>query len=86
MCLNAADEVSFATKASSLVAADLGVGALPPHLPAFEVHSAVLTRPVIQRRISVFRPRSRSLPPAAAAFIEFLQAHVRATRPGTIRR
>lgn len=87
--LNIVNEVSFATTVLSLVAADLGVSVLPmnnhPYLPAFDVHSAVLARPVIKRRISAFQPKARSVPPAASAFIEFLQAHIRATRPGTVR-
>ena len=88
--LNIVNEVSFATTVLSLVAADLGVSVLPmnnhPYLPAFEVHSAVLTRPVVQRKISVFHLKGRSLPPAASAFIEFLRKHVPSTWPGTARR
>ena len=79
------NEVSFATTVLSLVSAGVGVSVLPinnhPYLPAFDVHSAALTDPIITRKISIFTQKNRSLSPASSAFIEFLKKFVKTKGP-----
>ncbi|HLS43294.1 MAG TPA: LysR family transcriptional regulator [Paenalcaligenes sp.] len=75
------NEVSFATTVLSLVHAGLGLSVLPmnnhPYLPAFEVHAAELEEPVVTRTISIFTQKDKSLSPASAAFMQFLQNFVK---------
>ncbi|HUN90662.1 MAG TPA: LysR family transcriptional regulator [Burkholderiaceae bacterium] len=75
-------EVSFSSTVISLVANGMGVSALP--LNARQLTSKVrvavrpLVRPVMPRRVCVFRRRDIGLSPAAEAFQSELRAHVRA--------
>jgi DNA-binding transcriptional LysR family regulator len=74
-------EVSFSSTAISMVAAGLGVAPLPVN--ARQVSSRVkvqvrpLIRPMLERRVAIFRRRESSLSPAAAAFESFLRDYVR---------
>lgn len=83
--LDVVNEVSFATTVLSLVGAGMGVSVLPvnnhPYLPAFKVHAAELIDPLVTRKISIFTPAHRSLPPAAEAFMAFLQTRVATMQP-----
>lgn len=73
------NEASFATTVLSLVSAGVGVSVLPinnlPYLP-LDVHSATLVAPSIERSVSIFTEQGRSVPPAAAAFIDLLHQRV----------
>lgn len=74
-------EVSFSSTVISMVAAGLGVAALPVNArqvsPKVTVHARPLIRPTVPRRVCLFMRREVAPTPAAAAFQEFLQGYVR---------
>jgi hypothetical protein len=65
-----------------MVAAGLGVAALPVNArqltPKVRIAVRPLVRPVVPRRVCLFRPRDRGLSPAAEAFRQFLHAEMHA--------
>lgn len=73
-------EVGFSSTVISMVAAGLGVAALPVnarHLtPKVRIAVRPLVRPVVPRRVCLFKPRDRGLSPAAEAFRTFLREHL----------
>jgi DNA-binding transcriptional LysR family regulator len=74
-------EASFSSTVISMVAAGLGVAALPVNArqvsPKVSVHARPLVRPIVPRRVCLFLRREIAAAPAAAAFQEFLQGYVR---------
>jgi DNA-binding transcriptional LysR family regulator len=74
-------EVSFSSTVISMVAAGLGVAALPVNArqisPKVSVRARPLVRPKVPRRVCLFTRREVAPTPAAAAFREFLQGYVR---------
>lgn len=77
-----AHEVGFSSTVISMVAAGLGVAALPVNArqltPKVRIAVRPLVRPVVPRRVCLFRPRDRGLSPAAEAFRQFLHAEMHA--------
>ncbi len=74
-------EVSFSSTVISMVAAGLGVGALPVNArqvtPKVRIAVRPLVRPIVPRRVCLFKPRDRGLSPAADAFRRLLRDYVR---------
>lgn len=74
-------EVSFSSTVISMVAAGLGVAALPVHVRQVsrrvKVHARLLVRPTVQRRLGVFSRSDAELSPAAAAFRQHLHDYIR---------
>jgi DNA-binding transcriptional LysR family regulator len=74
-------EASFSSTVISMVAAGLGVAALPVNArqvsPKVSVHARPLVRPIVPRRVCLLLRREIAAAPAAAAFQEFLQDYVR---------
>jgi LysR family carnitine catabolism transcriptional activator len=74
-------EVSFSSTVISMVAAGMGVAALPVNArqvsPKVRVAVRPLVRPVVPRRVSLFKRRDSGLSPAAEAFHLSLREHVR---------
>jgi DNA-binding transcriptional LysR family regulator len=74
-------EVSFSSTVISMVAAGLGVAALPVNArqvsPKVSVRARPLVRPKVPRRVCLFMRREVAPTPAAAAFQEFVQGYVR---------
>jgi LysR family carnitine catabolism transcriptional activator len=74
-------EVSFSSTVISMVAAGLGVAALPVNArqvsPTGRVLARPLVRPVVKRRIVAFARREVQPSPAAASFLEFVRGYVR---------
>jgi DNA-binding transcriptional LysR family regulator len=74
-------EVSFSSTVINMVAAGLGVAALPVNArqvsPKVSVHARPLVRPTVPRRVCLFMRHEVAPTPAAAAFQEFLQGYVR---------
>jgi DNA-binding transcriptional LysR family regulator len=82
-------EVSFSSTVISMVAAGLGVAALPINArqvsPKVKVRARPLVRPVIVRRVCLLMRKEVGPTPAAAAFRSFLQDYVRrGGYPGTV--
>jgi DNA-binding transcriptional LysR family regulator len=77
-------EASFSSTIISMVAAGLGVAALPVNVRQVsrrvQVHTRLLVRPTVQRTLGVFSRSDAALSPAAAAFRDHLQAFVKAGR------
>ena len=75
-------EVSFSSTVISMVAAGLGVAALPVNArqvsPRARFATRPLVRPVVARRVCLFLRRDLAPSPAAAAFRDFLRAYVKA--------
>ena len=75
-------EVSFSSTVISMVAAGLGVAALPINArqvsSRVKVHARPLVRPTVARRVCAFVRHESSPTPAAAAFRAFLGEYVRA--------
>ena len=75
-------EASFSSTVISMVAAGLGVAALPVNArqvsPKVKVHVRPLVRPTVPRRVSLFLRRDIAPTPAAEAFQSFIQGYVRA--------
>lgn len=73
-------EVGFSSTVISMVAAGLGVAALPVNArqltPKVRIAVRPLVRPVVPRRVCLFKPRDRGLSPAAEAFRTFLREHL----------
>jgi DNA-binding transcriptional LysR family regulator len=76
-------EVSFSSTVISMVAAGLGIAALPVNArqvsPKVKVLVRPLVRPAVSRRVCVFLRREVKPSPAAAAFLEFAREYVRAS-------
>lgn len=74
-------EASFSSTVISMVAAGLGVAALPVNArqvsPKVQVHVRPLVRPIVRRRVCLFLRREVAPAPAAAAFQSFIQEYVR---------
>jgi DNA-binding transcriptional LysR family regulator len=74
-------EASFSSTVISMVAAGLGVAALPVNArqvsPKVNVHVRPLVRPTVTRRVCLFLRREVAPTPAAAAFQAFVQDYVR---------
>lgn len=74
-------EASFSSTVISMVAAGLGVAALPVNVRQVsrrvKVHARALVRPTVRRRLGVFCRSDAELSPAAAAFRQYLQDFVR---------
>lgn len=74
-------EVSFSSTVISMVAADLGVAALPVNArqlsPRVKVLVRPIVRPVVERRVCLLTRRGVALTPAADAFRLFLEDYVR---------
>jgi DNA-binding transcriptional LysR family regulator len=74
-------EVGFSSTVISMVAAGLGVAALPVNArqltPKVRIAVRPLVRPVVPRRVCLFKPRDRGLSPAAEAFRTFLREHLK---------
>lgn len=74
-------EVSFSSTVISMVAAGLGVAALPVNArqvsPKVTVHARPLVRPTVPRRVCLFLRREVAATPAAGEFQAFLQTYVR---------
>jgi LysR family carnitine catabolism transcriptional activator len=79
-------EVGFSSTVISMVAAGLGVAALPVNArqltPKVRIAVRPLVRPVVPRRVCLFKPRDRGLSPAAEAFRTFLREHLRGAARG----
>lgn len=75
-------EASFSSTVISMVAAGLGVAALPVNArqvsPKVKVNVRPLVRPVVPRRVCLFLRREVAPTPAVAALQAFLQEYVRA--------
>ncbi|MDM0045490.1 LysR family transcriptional regulator [Variovorax dokdonensis] len=73
-------QVSYMTTALGLVAAGLGVSAVPTYAQALvQGHGLVmrpLVAPVFFREVCVFTSRARSLSPAAQSFVDFMAEFV----------
>lgn len=78
LTLNPRHSVSYLTTALGMVKWGHGLTALPsystPLLAAYGLAGVAVRDPVIQRQISLFTKRSRSLSPAAASLIDFMHA------------
>ena len=76
LLLEPAHEASFLTTALAMVRSGFGVTAQPGKaldlLDAFDLTSRPLISPTIERHLSIFLPRNRSLSPAAESFRQFL--------------
>ena len=74
-------EVGFSSTVISMVAAGLGVAALPVNArqltPRVRIAVRPLVRPVVPRRVCLFKPRDRGLSPAAESFRTFLREHLK---------
>ncbi len=74
-------EASFSSTVISMVAAGLGVAALPVNArqvsARVKVHARWLVRPVVPRRVCLFTRRDATETPAATAFRDFLRGYVR---------
>ena len=74
-------EVSFSSTVISMVATGMGVSALPVNArqvtPRVRVAVRPLVRPVVPRRVCLFKRRDSGLSPAAEAFHLSLREHVR---------
>jgi DNA-binding transcriptional LysR family regulator len=74
--------VTFMTTALAMVAAGLGVTVCMPYAaPLVRLHGLrrlTLAEPVLRRRFFVYTREQRTLSPAAAAFIAFLDEFVAA--------
>lgn len=70
-------EVALLTTALGMVQAGLGVSVCPsygaPLLRGFDLVARPLTDPVVQAEVFIFTRKGRSLPPAAARFIDFVR-------------
>lgn len=79
-------EVGFSSTVISMVAAGLGVAALPVNArqltPKVRIAVRPLVRPVVPRRVCLFKPRDRGLSPAAEAFRTFLREHLKGAARG----
>lgn len=77
-------EVSFSSTVISMVAAGLGVSVLPVNArqvsPRAKVEMRRLTRPTVERQVSLFMRRNVAPTPAAAAFQDFLAGYVTAAQ------
>ena len=75
-------EASFSSTVISMVAAGLGVAALPVNArqvsPKVKVHVRPLVRPTVPRRVCLFLRREVAPTPAAGAFQTFIQQYVQA--------
>ena len=76
LTLEPAHEVSFITTALGMVQSGFGVTAQPSRalglLESFGLISRPLVSPTVDRHLSIFFPRTRSLSPAAESFKDFL--------------
>jgi len=82
-------EVSFSSTVISMVAAGLGVAALPVNArqvsPRARLATRPLVRPVVERRVCLFLRRDLAPSPAAGAFRDFLRGYVKAGGyPGSV--
>lgn len=81
---NVAYEAAFSSTVISMVAAGLGVAALPVNVRQLSrragVQARLLVRPTVKRHLGVFFRSDAELSPAAAAFLEHLRAFVRTGR------
>lgn len=79
-----AHEAAFSSTVISMVAAGLGVAALPVNVRQLSrragVQARLLVRPTVKRHLCVFSRSDAELSPAAAAFLQHLQAYVRSGR------
>lgn len=73
-------EASFSSTIISMVAAGLGVAALPVNVrqvsPRVKVHARLLVRPTVKRKLGVYSRADTELSPAAQAFRRHLEAFV----------
>src|SRR4249920_737848 len=76
-------EASFSSTIISMVAAGLGVAALPINVrqvsPRVKVHARLLVRPTIKRKLGVYSRADIELSPAARAFRQHLETFVTQT-------
>jgi len=77
-------EASFSSTVISMVAAGLGVAALPVNVRQLArgagVHARLLVHPTVQRRVGIFARSDSVLSPAAAAFQRHLEEFVQIER------
>jgi DNA-binding transcriptional LysR family regulator len=77
-------EASFSSTIISMVAAGLGVAALPVNVrqvsPRVKVHARLLVRPTVKRKLGVYSRSDHELSPAAQAFRKHLEAFVTQTQ------
>ena len=77
-------EASFSSTVISMVAAGLGVAALPVNVRQLArgagVQTRLLVRPTVQRRVGIFARSDVVLSPAAAAFQRHLEEFVQIER------
>lgn len=75
-------EASFSSTVISMVAAGLGVAALPVNVrqvaKRVRVHARLLVRPTVQRRLGILERSDAEPSPAAVAFRRFLEDYARA--------
>lgn len=73
-------EAAFSSTIISMVAAGLGVAALPVNVrqvsPRVKVHARLLVRPTVRRKLGVYSRADTELSPAAQAFRQHLEAFV----------
>jgi LysR family carnitine catabolism transcriptional activator len=74
-------EVTFSSTAISMVAAGLGVAALPVNVRQLSrgagVQARMLVRPTVKRSMGIYSRSDAELTPAARAFLQHMQAYVR---------
>lgn len=79
-----AHQASFSSTVISMVAAGLGVAALPVNVRQLSrragVQARLLVRPTVKRHLGVFYRSDAELSPAAAAFLQHTQTFVRSGR------
>jgi LysR family transcriptional regulator, carnitine catabolism transcriptional activator len=77
-------EVAFSSTVISMVAAGMGVAALPVNVRQLSrragVQARMLTRPTVKRSLGVYSRSDAELTPAARAFLQHLQEFVRSSR------
>ncbi|AGU48185.1 transcriptional regulator, LysR family [Variovorax paradoxus B4] len=73
-------EASFSSTIISMVAAGLGVAALPVNVrqvsPRVKVHARLLVRPTVKRKLGIYSRSDTELSPAAKAFRQHLESFV----------
>jgi DNA-binding transcriptional LysR family regulator len=81
IAITAAHEASFSSTIISMVAAGMGIAALPVNArqvtPKVRVAVRSLVRPAVSRRVCVFKRHGIGHSPAAAVFLQFLRDYVR---------
>lgn len=77
-------EASFSSTIISMVAAGLGVAALPVNVGQVsrrvQIHTRELVRPTVQRQLGIFSRSDATLSPAAAAFRNHIRQYVEKDR------